>query len=210
MIKALTAALLLTMALPLTPADRTADDTPAEAGHDWSLDAAERQLELWRHERLLTMLTASGSALDPFETDGCSGGLSSVWTQVATLAPEFARIHGTKPPWESCCVDHDRSYHDAGGVPKDALESFLARRQADQALRACVLATRSSRSGPLAESYGLEDAQIRGLYETVAELMYRAVRLGGIPCSGLPWRWGYGWPDCSGAEPATDDDAPRR
>ena len=33
-------------------------------------------------------------------------------------------------------------------------------------------------------------------HEAVASLMYRAVRLGGIPCSGLPWRWGYGWPEC--------------
>ena len=34
------------------------------------------------------------------------------------------------------------------------------------------------------------------LYAAIAELMYRAVRIGGIPCSGLPWRWGYGWPEC--------------
>jgi hypothetical protein len=34
------------------------------------------------------------------------------------------------------------------------------------------------------------------IYQGIADLMYRAVRLGGIPCSGLPWRWGYGWPAC--------------
>ena len=34
------------------------------------------------------------------------------------------------------------------------------------------------------------------LYAAIAELMYSAVRIGGIPCSTLPWRWGYGWPEC--------------
>ena len=34
------------------------------------------------------------------------------------------------------------------------------------------------------------------VYEVIGDLMYRAVRIGGIPCSGLPWRWGYGWPEC--------------
>jgi len=30
----------------------------------------------------------------------------------------------------------------------------------------------------------------------IAEIMYRAVRLGGAPCTTLPWRWGFGWPKC--------------
>ena len=30
-----------------------------------------------------------------------------------------------------------------------------------------------------------------------ADMMYRAVRIGGGPCTGLPWRWGNGWPGCN-------------
>ena len=37
---------------------------------------------------------------------------------------------------------------------------------------------------------------VETLYAANAELMYSAVRIGGIPCSALPWRWGYGWPEC--------------
>ena len=33
-------------------------------------------------------------------------------------------------------------------------------------------------------------------YEAISELMYRAVRIGGIPCTNQPWRWGYGWQQC--------------
>lgn len=44
----------------------------------------------------------------PFETDGCSGGLSLIW-RLAT---------GRPPPWEGACVDHDRAYW-AGGDKRD-------------------------------------------------------------------------------------------
>jgi hypothetical protein len=175
----------------------SADDTISSK---WDIDAAERELELWRHERLLARRAEPDADLGPFATDGCSGGLSAAWGYAAGLAPKLARIHGEQPPWEACCVDHDRAYH-AGGVPPgntpaDALASYEARRDADLALKACVLASRETRTPILAESYGLDEAQQEALYEVIAEFMYRAVRLGGMPCTSLPWRWGYGWPEC--------------
>ena len=44
--------------------------------------------------------------------------------------------------------------------------------------------------------YGLSAGMVDLLYAGIAGAMYRAVRLGGVPCSALPWRWGYGWPEC--------------
>ena len=75
-------------------------------------------------------------------------------------------------------------------------ESFEARKDADLTLKACVIETGIERAPKLVKEYKLSTEQVSLLYETVANLMYRAVRLGGIPCSGLPWRWGYGWPEC--------------
>ena len=46
---------------------------------------------------------------------------------------------------------------------------------------------------------GLPKQDIVELIDLTGELMYRAVRLGGAPCTGLPWRWGHGWPPCSNA-----------
>ena len=43
---------------------------------------------------------------------------------------------------------------------------------------------------------GWSVARVDWAYETISEAMYQAVRAGGAPCSGLPWRWGYGWPQC--------------
>ena len=67
---------------------------------------------------------------------------------------------------------------------------------ADRALESCVVEVGVERSGALQEIYGLSESQARILYQAVAGLMYRAVRLGGIPCTDQPWRWGYGWPKC--------------
>ena len=71
-----------------------------------------------------------------------------------------------------------------------------ARKAADLALKACVLEAGVERTQEIVDEYGLSAEQVGTIYEAVAELMYRTVRVGGVPCSGLPWRWGYGWPDC--------------
>ena len=136
----------------------------------------------------------AGAALTAFVSDGCSGGLSAVWASTSAAIPELARTHGTRPPWENCCVAHDRAYH-AGG-PLDAEASFLARLSADETLRQCVINIGLDRTEELAAAYGINHEQVGRLYKSIAALMYRAVRLGGAPCTTLTWRWGFGWPPC--------------
>lgn len=173
-----------------------ADDGYSAAGVAGPLDAMERSLEMAHHERLLLIKSESVGGLVAFSTDGCSGGLSAGWAYLVSVIPGARDTHGDLPPWESCCVAHDRMYHRAGVGVTTKIGSFEARKGADLALRSCVLATGAERTPNLAKEYGLTDEQVRALYESIAALMYRAVRIGGMPCSGLPWRWGYGWPHC--------------
>lgn len=169
---------------------------PGLAAGESRLDVLERTLEMERHEILVAVKADPANSLAPFTTDGCSGGLSFGWQYASHRYPEFADLHGETPPWESCCVTHDRAYH-AGG-PRDATaeQSFSARRAADEILRQCVRETGQERAAIVAEEYDVPVSKVQILYFTVADLMYRAVRVGGIPCTGLPWRWGYGWAEC--------------
>jgi len=167
---------------------------PSQAGEPPATQL-ERWLELPAHRALRVVRTSSGVILAPFITDGCSGGMSRVWSYVADTFPDFAEAHRSRPPWEACCVTHDRAYHAAGPDPNPE-QSYEGRLLADQALRACVLATAGERSDRLGTQYGLTTEQIRAAYSAIAEAMYLSVRLGGGPCSGLPWRWGYGYPHC--------------
>jgi len=161
-----------------------------------TMDSLERQLELHKHRDLLERMAATGSTLAPFTTDGCSGGLSAGWEYLAEEIEDVRSIHGKGPPWEDCCIEHDRHYHAGPGNGATAEESFEARKQADLALQACVVETGQTRAQALSAEYGVSPGSVDILYAVIAELMYRAVRLGGVPCSGLPWRWGYGWPEC--------------
>jgi len=124
----------------------------------------DRRAEERQHERLIKLREL---ALTPFVSDGCSGGLSSVWN---TLPEALAGAL----PFEACCIAHDRSYH-FGGEEQTARAGYDARLAADRTLQTCV-----------AENGG----------QVVADAMFHAVRLGGGPCSGLSWRWGYGRADC--------------
>jgi hypothetical protein len=67
---------------------------------------------------------------------------------------------------------------------------------ADEALRQCVRQVGVERVAALSTEYGLGEDEVRLLYDGLAEGMYGAVRIGGAPCTGLSWRWGYGWPNC--------------
>lgn len=67
--------------------------------------------------------------------------------------------------WCRCCFEHDIAYWQGG--------TEAERAAADLALRQCVL-----------ESTG---------DETLAEMMYQGVRLGGSPYFYNWYRWGYGW-----------------
>lgn len=166
------------------------------AESDPAMDAIERQLELASHERLLALITANDAGVSEFTTDGCSGGLSTAWDQLAARFPDFADRHGEQPPWLECCIAHDRRYHNGGTQARSASESFKHRKEADLELKTCVVGIGVERSDSLQDSYGLTEAQVDALYESLSELMYRAVRLGGIPCTAQPWRWGYGLPLC--------------
>lgn len=174
-------------------------DSRAEEGggkFKMGIDALERQLETGRHELLTAHKKDPQSQLVPFTTDGCSGGLSVGWEYLAGKIEKFQNHHGVRPPWESCCVTHDRPYHTGGGRQFDPEESFEARKKADLELRTCVRESAIDRVQKLMVEYDLSREEIERLYEIIADLMYRAVRIGGMPCTGLPWRWGYGWPEC--------------
>ncbi|MDH3712475.1 MAG: hypothetical protein OET44_01350 [Gammaproteobacteria bacterium] len=166
------------------------------AAPDPTVDAMERQLETGRHERLISRIAEDGTFITGFTTDGCSGGLSAGWEYLSGRFPDFAARHGTRPPWEDCCVAHDRVYHSGGVDVADASESFEQRKAADLELMSCVVATGVRRSAELQSEYQLTESQVALLYEAIAGLMYRSVRLGGVPCTVHPWRWGYGWPEC--------------
>jgi hypothetical protein len=156
----------------------------------------EYRIEISRHERLLKTRKSQSARLAPFTSDGCSGGLSAGWSFVSSAFPAVARYHGGKPPWERCCLVHDRLYHAGGPSDVNANISFEARRVADEQLRQCVIQVGEERIQDLTAGYGLNRDQVTLLYRSIAEVMYRAVRLGGAPCTALPWRWGFGWPSC--------------
>ncbi len=168
---------------------------PASAQNE-ATATVSRALERPSHEALMRLKARPDTELAAFQTDGCSGGLSQVWRVVSDRFPDFAEAHHAIPPWESCCVAHDRSYHD-GANAGTAGESFDARLGADDALRACVVETGATRIDDLARFYNVTPDQIATAYDSIAQAMFLAVRFGGAPCSGLPWRWGYGYPGCT-------------
>jgi hypothetical protein len=167
-----------------------------EGAPDPTVDTIERGLELDRHKRLIARIAETDAVLSGFTTDGCSGGLSAGWENFADRFPEFAVRHGVLPPWQECCVTHDQQYHVGSAGTVSASESFEWRKQADLDLKSCVIQMGMQRSAELQKIYGLTESQVNDFYIAISELMYRAVRVGGIPCTDQPWRWGYGWPEC--------------
>jgi len=160
------------------------------------VDDLEFRVEIGQHERLIKRRTKDGTTLAAFASDGCSGNLSTGWELVSRTVPAVAKHHGDRPPWESCCVAHDRLYHEGGAANLDAKGSFVARRVADEQLRQCVVKTGEDRLDTLSADYHLSRDEVSRIYRTIADVMYRAVRFGGGPCTGLSWRWGFGWPQC--------------
>lgn len=184
---------MLILVCSLLPA---CSDSSEESEPNASVDRLERQLELRHHADLLARIVLPDSTLAAFTTDGCSGGLSIGWEYLAEEIEDVRNYHGIRPPWEDCCIKHDRLYHEGAPVDASAVESFEARKQADLALLACVIETGNTRATELTIEYGVSPETVQTLYAAIADLMYRVVRLGGVPCSSLPWRWGYGWPQC--------------
>jgi hypothetical protein len=185
----LVAASLLFVSVTAAPAQ----DAPGPLS---PVEALESKIELGLHERLIRARKKEGATLAPFASDGCSGGLSAGWAMVSSTFPAIAKSHGDRPPWESCCIAHDRRYHTGGAPDADAKASFESRRLADEELRQCVIAVGETQRETLSTEYNLTQDDVSRLYQTTAGAMYWAVRLGGAPCTGLSWRWGFGWPAC--------------
>ena len=154
------------------------------------IETGSREFEELRLRQLQTIQNENDIA--PFTTDGCSGDQSQNWELLAKTLPGFKQQFGDKPPWEPCCVIHDKAYW--RGETEDG---YTKRKQADDELRQCVVATGIRLAPQLSLKYSVSEAEIRELFLLTSELMYQAVRLGGLPCSLLPWRWGYGWPNCA-------------
>lgn len=153
-----------------------------------------RGVEMPAHRALIAQ--RDKAELTPFETDGCSGGLSASWRWVADTFPQIGELYEAQPPWEGCCVTHDRAYHNAGGALR-AEDSYAARLSADETLRACVESHGVRHAKEYARRYDMTPEQVRSVHSLTADAMFGAVRFGGGPCSGLPWRWGFGYPGCS-------------
>ena len=161
---------------------------------DWA-DQLSRNVEMPSHRWLEKLRRSPDAELAPFTTDGCSGGMSSLWTFTAERFPAFADAHEGVPPWQECCVTHDRAYH-IGGKDPTAEASYDARLEADNVLRACVEGIAVARDEDLGALYDLTPQEVQRVYRAIASGMFQAVRLGGGPCTGLSWRWGYGYDQC--------------
>jgi hypothetical protein len=161
-----------------------------------SIEVLDAKIELGLHHRLISTRTKPGVVLAPFSTDGCSGGMSAGWALVTSTFPAIVQRHGDRPPWQDCCVAHDRNYHAGAASSIDPENSFEMRRVADHELRLCVIAFGDTRKDALGAEYSVPPDEVSRLYRIIAGAMYWAVRLGGAPCTGLSWRWGYGWPAC--------------
>lgn len=165
------------------------------------LSDAARLIEETNLERLHAQQTRPGVTIDPFRTDGCSGGLSDGWKTLAGIWPEFAHAVGDLPPWESCCTAHDRDYWRG-----ESIGGYEKRLQADLELRRCVELSGQEHSAEIGARLGISEDEIAEVFDLTAELMYQAVRIGGGPCTGLAWRWGHGWPPCGrDRKPANDN-----
>ena len=163
------------------------------------LDEAARLVEEAAMERLHAQQTRPGVTIDSFHSDGCSGGLSDSWKTLARIWPEWARSIGKTPPWESCCVTHDRAYWRG-----ESIDGFERRLQADLDLRLCVEQSGDEQSADIARRLGINEADVVEVFYLTADLMFHAVRIGGGPCTGLVWRWGHGWPPCDVEVEASD------
>lgn len=178
------AAMLIVSSMAVSRANT--DDTSESTLHE-----VNAQFEIWQMSILARIQTTPGFTIQPFTTDGCSGGMSEAWYFIAGKIPAFASRYGNKPPWEECCVEHDKAYW--RGETEHGYEKRLA---ADKQLQQCVFDFGKQHAQEYAEKYELQIATVEQNFSIAADLMYHAVRAGGKPCSFLPWRWGYGWPQC--------------
>ena len=129
----------------------------------------------------------------PFVTDGCSGNVSKAWSEVVgQLSSIFSDIderyfNAQNIPFEYACEAHDKLYHEGTG-------GYVGRLQADNTLRREILEYAITHTDDIKRRTRLKtDESAIFLYETIADIIYRGVRLGGAPCSGESYAWGYGY-----------------
>lgn len=153
-------------------------------------DLGNRFLEQ-RQLALLATVEVEDGALPPFSSDGCSGGLSVGWDWLAERQPRYRELFGRRPPWEACCVIHDWAYWNGGSA-----DGYARRLEADRELHRCVVASGARQVPEIAARLHLPETALTLSFAAAADLMFVAVRAGGVPCTPLPWRWGYGHPPC--------------
>ena len=160
------------------------------ASANW-LEDFDEYLENFRLGLLAQVQANTNNQLAPFTTDGCSGGLSVGWKLLANSFEAFNERYGDKPPWEYCCVAHDKAYWRG-----PAENGYQLRKLADQELRQCVWDLGKKLNHQYAVEFNKTPQEVTKTFTLIGNLMYNAVRLGGKPCSAFNWRWGYGWPPC--------------
>jgi hypothetical protein len=145
--------------------------------------------ELEQMVQLEAMKTTT--SLLPFQTDGCSGGISSSWSTAMTNYESVSLIHSNYSdvvtlPFESACIEHDKAYHQGIG-------GYTGRLEADSRLRSDIIEYGIANASDIQNRANLASSEhaIR-LYEFIADTVYRGVRLGGAPCTDEAYAWGYG------------------
>lgn len=138
-------------------------------------------------------LTKERYQLSEFTSDGCSGGISAGWENASKqkeqlpFALDERYFSVDTIPFEAACTEHDRAYHQGTG-------GYVGRLQADNELRDAIMRYGITEAEQIAARYNLATPeQAVYLYEIIAEAVYRGVRLGGAPCTGKQYAWGYGY-----------------
>jgi hypothetical protein len=144
------------------------------------------------NRQLALLAEVEDHELRPYTSDGCSGGLSTGWNWLAQHDKRYAALFGARPPWEACCVIHDWTYWSGGSA-----EGYARRLAADSELHRCVVASGERQAEDIGRHLHLPPAAVNRSFTLAADLMFVAVRVGGAPCTPLPWRWGYGRPACA-------------
>lgn len=146
-----------------------------------------------RNKMILLEETKQYSDLQAFESDKCSFNISQGWESsikgLSKISPTFAERYADVKniPFEAACVQHDKAYHKGEG-------GYQARLQADDALRSAILSYGINNTEEIKQHTGLDtDEEAIFLYEVIAEAVYYGVRVGGAPCSGMPYAWGFGY-----------------
>lgn len=131
--------------------------------------------------------------LSSFSSDGCSGNVSALWdNSVKTLSSKFPsfsdKYSATQQiPFEEACVVHDKVYHLGEG-------GYIGRLRADNELRMAIIDYSIDNSEEIKKRTGIKSTEeVIFMYEFIAETIYRGVRLGGAPCTGMPYAWGFGY-----------------